>query len=334
MENKAKKFSVKYIAVAYSVPLVLQLAFFIYQISNMVISFWNIFSTIMIVYLFVFAIRGAIKENKNQEENKLAEETKSVKREKYSKKARIVFCLIAVVMASVSALFFGVYSNKSKGLQIVSSKVVSQDGETIRDTSVSGDGVSTSESDFITVEVEYLFNGETKKATIEATNTDKIYVDSLKIYINQKGEFISDYGRIIAWKIEAFIFLGFAIMMSLVAIFSLGIEFIAGSIFVCFGLAGMFLVGSPLFENFVFNDSICFISIFANVGVYMLLTGVLSLIFGRDIVFGSSTFGHVKKEDALKHEQEVGILTCRKCGAKVSSDENFCYYCGTKIDEE
>ena len=237
-------------------------------------------------------------------------------------------------MASVSALFFGVYSNKSKGLQIVSSKVVSQDGETIRDTSVSGDGVSTSESDFITVEVEYLFNGETKKATIEATNTDKIYVDSLKIYINQKGEFVSDYGRIIAWKIEAFIFLGFAIMMSLVAIFSLGIEFIAGSIFMCVGLAGMFLVGSPLFENFVFNDIICFISIFANVGVYMLLTGVLSLIFGRDIVFGNSTFGHVKKEDALKHEQEVGILTCRKCGAKVSSDENFCYYCGTKIDEE
>ena len=272
MKNKEKKFSVKYIAVAYSVPLVLQLAFFIYQISNMVISFWNIFSTIMIVYLFVFAIRGAIKENKNQEENKLAEETKSVKREKYSKKARLIYALIAVIFASVSVIFFCVYANKSKGLQIVTSKVINQSGETIIDTEVTDDGVSTTERDYIEVEVEYKFDGETKKAIIEATTTDKIYVDNLKIYVDDSGKFVSDYGRIFAWKAEAFIFLGFAIMMVFVAIFSLGIEFVAGSIFTLAGVSFMFFVGAPLFENFLFNDIVSFVSVFAMVGIYMLLT--------------------------------------------------------------
>ena len=195
MKNKEKKFSVKYIAVAYSVPLVLQLAFFIYQISNMVISFWNIFSTIMIVYLFVFAIRGACKENNDT--TKKDNTSKNVSHEKLSKKAKMIFSLIAVVFVGIAFLFFGIYTNKSKGFQIVNSKVVSQEGETFRDTSVSSDGVSTTESDYIEVEVEYMFNGKVKNAIITATNTDKIYVDNLKIYIDQNGEFICDYGRVV-----------------------------------------------------------------------------------------------------------------------------------------
>ena len=337
MKNKEKKFSIKYITVAYSVPLVLQLIFFVYQISNLVISIWNIFATGMMVYLFVYAIRGALKANHKQLDNK-GEENKNKKNntsttEKYSKKARIVFSLIALVFMCASALFFGIHANKSKGLQIVKAKVVSQEGDTIRDTSVSGDGVSTSESDYIEVKVEYVFDGKVRNAVIEATNTDKIYVDNLKIYVDQKGDFICDYGRIAVWKIEAFIFLGFSIMMLLVAIFSLGIEFVAGSIFMCFGLAVMFFVGAPIFENFVYNDIICFINIFANVGLYMLISGILSLIFGREVVFGGAMFGHVKKEDAYKFEQEVGLLTCKKCGAKVSVYDEICFYCGTKIDK-
>ena len=332
MKNKEKKFSVKYIAVAYSVPLVLQLAFFIYQISNMVISFWNIFSTIMIVYLFVFAIRGACKENNDT--TKKDNTSKNVSHEKLSKKAKMIFSLIAVVFVGIAFLFFGIYTNKSKGFQIVNSKVVSQEGETFRDTSVSSDGVSTTESDYIEVEVEYEFNGETKTAIIDATTTDKIYVDHLKIYVNEKGDFVSDYGRVFAWKVEAFIFLGFALMMILVAIFSLGIEFVAGSIFVFAGLSFMFFVGAPLFENFLFNDIVSFVSVFAMVGLYMLLSGVFGLIFGREIVFGGGIFGHVKKEDAHKHESEMGLLTCIKCGTKVKKHEKYCFNCGTKIEKE
>lgn len=332
---KEKKFSVKYITIAYSIPLALQTAFFIYQLANAVISLWNCFAMLMMVYLFVFAIRGAIKDSKMQENStEKTNEEKEHTREKLSKKARLVYALIAVVFASVSAIFFGVYANKSKGLQIVNAKVVSQSGETIRDTETTDDGVSTSESDYIEVEVEYKFNGETKKAIIEATTTDKIYVDNLKIYVDDSGKFVNDYGRIFAWKVEAFIFLGFAVMMILVAIFSLGIEFVAGSIFTLAGVSFMFFIGAPLFENFLFNDIVSFVSVFAMVGIYMLLTGVFGLIFGREIVFGGSMFGHVKKEDVHRYEQEMGLLTCKKCGAKVSSYDKFCFHCGTKIENK
>ena len=52
---KEKKFSVKYITIAYSIPLALQTAFFVYQLANAVISLWNCFAMLMMVYLFVFA---------------------------------------------------------------------------------------------------------------------------------------------------------------------------------------------------------------------------------------------------------------------------------------
>ena len=122
--------------------------------------------------------------------------------------------------------------------------------------------------------------------------------------------------------------------MVLVAIFSLGIEFVAGSIFVLAGMSFMFLIGAPFFENFFFNDIVSFVSIFAMVGLYMLICGVFSLIFGREIVFGSSMVGHIKKENAHKYEDEMGILTCKKCGTKVSYDEKYCFNCGTKIKDD
>lgn len=339
MEKSQKKnHSLVFLCIAYMIPIIFQLALFVYQVSHLVISIWNIFATGMMIGLFIYAIRASAFTNKKN--NNISSDTKKTKsagmanKAKYGKKAIAVFVSIAVVFVSLSVLFFRLYDAKTDGLQVVKATVTDQWGETTVDTSVSDEGVTQSESDYIEVYVEYDFGGTTKTATISATTTDRIYVDELKIYVDANGDFVCDYGRALVWKLEAIVFLSFAIMMILIVIFSLNIEFVAGSIFTCVGLSIMFLVGCPLFENFLFNDIVCFVNVFAGVGLYMLLMGMFTLIFGHDAVYGNINYNsHVTKEESAELEEQMGLKTCEKCGAKVSIYDKYCFSCGKKIKE-
>lgn len=358
MKKNSTELSTKIITFSFIIPLLLQLTFFIYQLTNKIFSIWNIIATGMMVGIFVNAVRMS-KHDKSQSKPKDSDivtggsttNDSSQSSQKQSKKSIIIKVIAGVICLALSVLFFNIHNNKSEGLILVNSTVISQDGETTIETEETDDGISQSESEHIDVIVEYEFNGETKQARISGNTTSKIYVDELKIYIDQNGKFVSDYGRILVWKIEAIIFLCSAILLALITIFSLGVEFIAGLIFFFGGLAIFFLIGSPFIENIWFNDLSCFCSLFINIGIYMLLVGVFNLIFIKKEE-PSTTPKPISKEESLsnlkkrlkqkynntsnesfkqKNETLSQNLTCKNCGSKISKTDNFCQFCGTKV---
>lgn len=358
MKHNSKDPHSNIILISFIVPLILQLALFIYQLCNKVVSIWNIFATGMMLGIFINAVRMSRKTKPNIVKDpdivtggSTIDHSKTYQ-EKQSKKAVIIKLISALLALGLSILLFNIHNNKSNGLELVNSKVISQWGDKTVETENTEDGVTTTESEHIEVLVEYEYNGVTKQAKITGGTTNKIYVDELKIYIDQNGKFVSDYGRIFIWKIEAIIFLFAAIMLLLTAIFSLGIEFIAGTIFTSAGLAIFFVIGCQFIENLWFNDLSCFMTLFVNIGIYMLLVGILNLIFPKKndqepIIEPESleeSMSNLKKRLKLKHnknsqnsfKQPNEFLTknhqCKNCGAPMSKSHKFCTNCGSKRD--
>ena len=249
---------------AYLPPLALQIAFFVYQFKNKILSLWNIIATLMVVGIFINAIRMMISEKKEKSKPAKISDPDIItggstvdysKPQKRSKKTIAIFLLISIALFGLSALFFNIHSKKVNGLQVVSSTVVDQWGKKTVTTEETDDGITQTEEEYIEVVVEYEFNGEKRTEKISAKTTDKIYVDELKIYVDKTGKFINDYGRILVWKIEGIIFLISAIIMLLTTIFALGVEFIAGTIFSLIGTSLFFLIGSPFIENILYRRS-------------------------------------------------------------------------------
>ena len=343
---KRQKFSIIYLTIAYFIPFIIQAVFFGYQVSKGIFSIWNAVTVFMMVFLYAFAYKRVKSANIKVEERiveKKEEFDKIIKdyNQKTTKKTRLVVVLVAIVFAALSGLFYNVYSSKAEGLTLVNSKVIDQWGETTVVTTETDEGIEQTESDYIEVTVEYEFNGETKEAVITARTTDKIYVDELKIYIDESGKFVADYGRIEVWKFEAIVFISFACLMLLCAIFGLGVEFIAGSVFMVIGAAIMFLVGSPLFENFLFNDITCFTFLFANVGVILFMTGIFSLIFGKYQVYGvyNTALAFVGRDlvdeygDQENQNNAEDERYCDNCGEKINETDKFCGNCGNKLNQ-
>jgi len=359
MKKNSTELSTKIITFAFIIPLLLQLALFVYQLTNKIFSIWNIIATGMMIGLFVNAVRMS-KHDKNQSKPKDPDivtggstiNNSNQSAQKQSKKSIIIKVIAGVICIALSILFFNIHNNKSDGLILVNSTVISQDGETTIETEETDEGISQSESEHIDVIVEYEFNGETKQTRISGNTTSKIYVDELKIYVDQNGKFVSDYGRILVWKIEAIIFLCSAILLALITIFSLGVEFTAGLVFFFAGLAIFFLIGSPFIENIWFNDLSCFCSLFINIGIYMLLVGILNLIFikkeepetPQEPISKEESLSNLKKRLKLKYNKTTNesfkqenetltkSLTCKNCGAPIPSTHKFCTHCGTKKD--
>lgn len=351
MKSNQNSASYKTALLAYIPPLALQIAFFVYQAKNKIITLWNIVATLMVVGIFINAIRMMFNERKAKKQIAKISDPDIVtggstvdhtKPQKCSKKTIVIFSLISVILFGLSALFFNIYSSKSNGLQVVSSTVLSQHGETKVTTEETDEGITQTEEDFIEVIVNYEFNGEKKQATITSKTTSKIYVDELKIYVDETGKFVNDYGRILAWKIEAIIFLIAGILLLLTTIFALGIEFIAGTIFTLIGTALFFFVGSPFIENILFNDISCFLACFANIGIYMLLCGIMNLIFSKvtpakqdEVLIQTTTYQDYQEQPQIDTENESNKpveLKCKNCGATMSPTDIFCEYCGTKKD--
>ncbi len=342
MESLNKqKFSFRYITIAYLIPFILQIMLFGYQVSKGIVSVWNIITIVMMIFLYGYAIRNMKKANFNVEEiiTKNKEKFNTIikqQKEKTSKKTRLIVLFIAIIFGAISALFFYLHSSKTEGLEIVNSRVVDQWGETTVVIEETDEGIQETESDYIEVTVEYEFKGETKGAVIKATTTDKIYVDELKIFIDEEGKFVADYGRLMVWKFEAIVFLSCAIILLLCSMFALAGEFIGGSIFMLIGTALMFVISSPLFENFLYNDLTCFTLLFANVGVCLLICGIFVMIFGRYSVYGlyntelanKSTFNEFGETIMVEDVEQK----CECCGEKIAPTDKFCGNCGMKIN--
>lgn len=347
---KRHKFSIIYLTIAYLIPFIIQAGLFGYQVSKGIMSIWNIVTIVMMIFLYGFAFTRVRRANINVEERiaKRQEDFEKVKQEfkkKVTKKTRFIVVFVAIAAAALSVLFHHLYTTKTEGLELVNSMVVDQWGETTVVTEETDEGIEQTESDYIEVTVEYEFNGETKGAVIKATTTNKIYVDELKIFIDEEGKFVADYGRLAVWKFESIVLFSFACLMLLFAILGLGTEFIGGSVFMLIGAALMFVIGSPLFENFLFNDLTCFTLLFANVGLCLIISGVLCLIFGKFAVYGlyNTEMAYVptlvESEDGEHYDMEHlhsngnNEFCCDNCGEPIGKNDKFCGNCGKKLND-
>ena len=360
MKSNKNSMSYKIALLAFIPPLALQVAFFINQVKNKIITIWNAVATLMIVGIFLNAIRMMFNEMKAKQQTANVSDPDIVtggstvdysKPQKRSKKTVVIFALITAALFGLSALFFNIYNNKSTNLQVVNSIVLSQDGKTTITTEQTDEGTTHTEEEFIEVIVSYEFNGTQKTAKITSKTTSKIFVENLKICVDETGKFVNDYGRILAWKIEAIIFLIAGILLLLTTIFSLGIEFVAGTIFSLIGTALFFFVGAPFIENILYNDISCFLACFINIGLYMLLYGVLNLVYSKlksnkqEVPVQSMSIPQNYSEQSYQEEayfepvseqsqepQKPVELKCKSCGSTMSPTDNFCQYCGTKKD--
>lgn len=314
--SKIQKRSIIFLTIAYLIPFIIQVAFLVFQVSKGIVSIWNMVTIVMMIFLYGFAFKRVRLANTNAEERieKRKEDFEVVKQDwkkKMAVKSRLILVLVAVIAAAGSVFLYKLYTSKTEGLTLVNSKVVDQWGETTVVVEETDEGIQETESDYIEVTVEYEYKGEIKGAVIKATTTDKIYVDELKIFIDEEGKFVADYGRIAVWNFEAIVLFSFACIMLICAIFGLGTEFVGGSAFVAIGTALMFVISSPLFENFLYNDLTCFTLLFANAGLCLIFYGVLCLIFGKLAVYGlyNTKMAYNPMRDGKNEEQYNNQMT-------------------------
>lgn len=64
MKNHSKSPSSKIILFAFIIPFILQITLFVYQITNKVLSIWNIVATAMMTFIFINAVRMSRHEEK------------------------------------------------------------------------------------------------------------------------------------------------------------------------------------------------------------------------------------------------------------------------------
>lgn len=300
--EKTKILSPIFYLIAYALAFALQVAFLLFQISNKIITLWNIFPTALMAGIFVFVMKSVIadykshnkKNNKTNEYNYDDEYDNKPKRPSYTDNAKVIsnkrtpaFILVQIFIMiaafALSYLFYTIHDNKVKDLTLVDCVVVSQWGKTTTTTESDRNGTTTTQTAYVEVTVEYEFNGEKKEAIISGSTTDKIYVEDLKIYIDAEGEFVSDYGRVLVWQVESIILFAFGVFLLLILIFNLGTESFASAIFMVISFAITALIASQFVENFLYNDLSCFISTFANISIYMMLMTVFNILFGKKI---------------------------------------------------
>ena len=332
------------------IPIVLQVAFFVFQAMNGIITIWNNFSTALMLGIFVFAIRTSIIASKKDHSNKdehIQAKIDSMASNKRSVGVILAQIIMVLVAAALSVFFFKLYEKKSQNLPVMYSVVVSQKGDVTTKTEYTDDGVTTTQSEYVEVTVEYEFDGEKKQAVISSSLTSKVYVEHLKIFVDQDGEFVCDYGRIVVWKFEAFVFAAFAGLMLLVLLFKLGSEFMAGIIFAGISFAILVALSSQLIENFLYNDIICFCTVFANVGIYMITCGVLTALLGKKVKddegyneLKTQTAGvtsqqslNYSEENHEQSETEEQHMYCKSCSCEISPTDKFCQNCGSKIEK-
>ena len=332
--EKDLKLELKLLILSFLVPVLIQVAMFGFQVANGVISIWNIVSTFLVVVIFL----GGIKSNKRSiikaryiNPNREVTGGSTVERKNNQKmgiKARVVFFIVALVLAGASVLCFHFYNVKSKGLEVVEATVVWQKGETNVEVKQEDDEEVHSETRSLNVTVLYMFNGGYKTADLKAANITELKVKDVKIYIDAQGEAVCDCGRIDAFKYEAIVFLSFAVIMLLVAILGLGVELAAGGIMSLLGVGLAILVGSQFIENILYNDLVCFLFAFIDLGLALMIYGILSKILKKpeSVVSYNNVLAQENQVESLKFER-----VCSYCGSKLKENENQCECCGASV---
>lgn len=330
---KDLKLELKLLIFSFIVPVAIQLALFGYQVSNEIISIWNGVATLLVVLIFCGGVKKSVSAIKRAQELSLDAETadglntKNKSSNKLGVKARIVFFIIALVLAGGSVLCFNFYNQKSKGLDAVDATVVWQKGETKVDVKYEDGEEVRTETRVLNVTVLYEYNGVFKTANLEGTTVTELNVTKIKIYVDENGKAVCDCGRIDAFKYEAIVLLCFAALMLLVAILGLSIEFSAGGIMMFIGVALAVLVGCQFIENILYNDLVCFMFAFINMGLALIIYGVLSKIFKKPALENAAQNVNYEKE-----AEEVSFINnkrvCSYCGNILKEDENQCEACG------
>ena len=356
-KKRAKKndliMEARFVIIASIIPIILQVLLFSTQLMKGIVSLWNIVGTIGVIALLINAIRVAFLsakkiDDKNYDKKDIIN-AKNIAAASNNRGVGVILTQIILIIASVSLsiLFFNIYNNKSENLQVINSVVVSQTGKVTTSTEYSSDGVTTTSSEFVKATIEYEFNGEVKQAIVTSNTTNKIYVNNLKIFVTNEGEFVTDYGRIMLWKYLGIILACFAGLMLLVFIFKLGSEFMAGVIFSGIAFIIFLLIGFQLIENLLYNDLACFCSAFTNIGLYMIICGTLTALFGRKVKDDESfavletinetenttneTDDNNSEYSKVQDELEEKYQYCEFCSSRVNPTDKFCENCGSKI---
>ena len=355
--NKLNPFLV---AIAFIIPVVLQGLFVYFQIKNGILTFWNLFGTIFMFLIVGNGIRMAIHDKKKEDaaaasevQEYQGETTVEMTGPERNVKFTIIQAIAAIVAIACSVLCFKTYDAKSTGLNVVTADVVAQWGETVKETEIDDEGeITQTETEHIEVTIRYEYNGVYHQEVVKANTTSKIYVDEIKVYVDGAGKLVDTYGRVEIWKYEAIILMVFGVIMAFTAMFVLGAGFIAGDIMTCLGAAIFMLVASPFIEDILYNDILCFIAIFVNIGLYMLLFSVFTLVFvGRKGLAGAitTTTTYVDELPDLAEEVDeeydsqdipelmpreepvVAPIYCRYCGNEIAPGANFCDMCGARL---
>ena len=147
----------------------------------------------------------------------------------------------------------------------------------------------------------------------------------------------------------------FGVIMLLTAIFVLGAGFIAGDIMTFAGIGIFLLIASPFIENTLYNDILCFVSVFVNIGLYMLTYSIFTLIFvGRKGLAGAITTTTTYVDHLPDPEEEIDEeyvpqpipelqpkeeprrqpKFCQFCGSEILPDAKFCDMCGARLESD
>lgn len=352
-----------FVVLSFIVPIVLQGLLLYYQISNDVLTFWNLFSSIFMVGIFINAVRMSINSKKEEVATTpeiQGESTVEITGPERKIKSTVIQAIIAVVTITLSIFFFNIYNNKTEGLQVINSEVVHQWGKIERETSVNGNEISETEWEYIEVTLRYNYNGVWHQEVVSANTTSEIFVDELKVYVDSNGQFVNTYGRIEIWKYEAIVLMVFGVIMALTAIFVLGAGFVAADIITGLGVGILLLVASPFIEDILYNDLSCFIGMFVNIGLYMLTYSVLTLIilgrkglagaitttttyvdklpepeevFDEESTFNPNAAPYVPEMDK-KPEEPAGNKFCQFCGSEIEAGSKFCDMCGARLTQD
>lgn len=301
--NSIDEIHPSFIIIACLIPIIFQSALFIFQVIHGILTIWNIISTGMVLVIFINGMRMELNTYKTHTQPNPVYETtggttiENKPKPQNNKKVSLILIIISIIFVLLSIFFLYQHQKYSKDLTLVNAEVVSQKGNTTIITTEDEDGITRTEKETIEVKIKYIFNGDEKTATLTSGTTSKIYVKTLQIYVDETGKCINDYGRVQIWQTEAIILLVLAIILTLSVIFSLGIIFIAGTISTGLGLSLSTLVGSTFIENFFFNDIICFLSMFTNVGLYFFTYGMMILILvGKNGLNNSSNNTIIKAQ--------------------------------------
>ena len=278
------------------------IAWLIYQLFNLVVSVWNIGMTMIVVFILFGNIKNMTSEKvKSGEESPspfgvTVSDNKRVppKNEdfyvcntsfpsKLTIKSIILKVVFLVIFIGLTCLF-GVLGNSIKYDQVVTGTIISKTYEGGVNTEYDNDSgeVVTEDNRFEVLLVSYEVNGVIYRSGIAIQTYNTRSGSFMKVCAMNDGEFVCSYGKIVAYKIMFYTCIFLAVLTILGIVFKLPNADLVMLIFMFVGvgliciLNGYNWEGWLLFDinlfcgNFVSLGIICYIQILAHRIIFMI----------------------------------------------------------------